>query len=169
MYLIGCRYIESSAPHTQTVDCVSYLASHLHKQILSSHLLCYPKFVLKTSDLADLQRTKLGITYIRTVHITPLPRTTPFGILSFNSSNMASGGASPLPSFPVSRTATPSSNLNPNASRKITICVFCGASSGKNPAHMQAARDLGKVMADNNISLGTLELGQAETQASTNY
>ncbi|KAK8135871.1 hypothetical protein PG984_003811 [Apiospora sp. TS-2023a] len=67
---------------------------------------------------------------------------------------MESGGASPLPAFQVSRTSTPSSNLNPNAtSRKVKICVYCGSAKGNDPAHMQAARDLGKLMAENDISL----------------
>ncbi|KAK6833997.1 hypothetical protein PG987_008691 [Apiospora arundinis] len=67
---------------------------------------------------------------------------------------MASGGASPLPSSAATRTSTPSSNLNPNApSRKVKICVYCGSAKGNDPAHMQAARDLGRVMAENNISL----------------
>ncbi|KAH9901965.1 hypothetical protein F4778DRAFT_134197 [Xylariomycetidae sp. FL2044] len=67
---------------------------------------------------------------------------------------MESGGASPMPaSSAVSRTATPS-NLNPDAApRPVKICVYCGASPGTNPAHMQAARDLGTLMAKNNISL----------------
>ncbi|KAK8111813.1 uncharacterized protein PG998_008270 [Apiospora kogelbergensis] len=67
---------------------------------------------------------------------------------------MASGGASPLPSSASPRTSTPSSNLNPNApSRKVKICVYCGSAKGNDPTHMQAARDLGRLMAENNISL----------------
>ena len=70
-------------------------------------------------------------------------------------SKMASGGASPLPSSASPRTSTPSSNLNPNApSRKVKICVYCGSAKGNDPTHMQAARDLGRLMAENNISLG---------------
>ncbi|KAK8065295.1 hypothetical protein PG997_012042 [Apiospora hydei] len=61
----------------------------------------------------------------------------------------------PLPSFSASRTSTPSSNLNPNAtSRKVKICVYCGSAKGNDPAHLQAARDLGRLMAENDISLG---------------
>ncbi|CAK7272002.1 hypothetical protein SEPCBS57363_004910 [Sporothrix epigloea] len=37
--------------------------------------------------------------------------------------------------------------------KKTKICVYCGSSPGKNPVYMQAARDLAKVMADNNIGL----------------
>lgn len=38
--------------------------------------------------------------------------------------------------------------------KKTKICVYCGSSPGNNPVYMQAARDLAKVMADNNIGLG---------------
>ncbi|KAK3378152.1 lysine decarboxylase family [Podospora didyma] len=65
---------------------------------------------------------------------------------------MESGGASPLPSFPVSRTSTPS-RLNPDGTKRTVICVYCGASPGKNPAHLEAARALARAMAANNISL----------------
>ncbi|RYO86734.1 hypothetical protein DL762_000568 [Monosporascus cannonballus] len=68
---------------------------------------------------------------------------------------LESGGVSPMMSAPASRTDTPS-NLNPNAppKRKQTkICVYCGSSAGKNSAHLQAARELGKLMAENNIKL----------------
>ncbi|KAI1853604.1 hypothetical protein JX266_001588 [Neoarthrinium moseri] len=67
---------------------------------------------------------------------------------------MESGGASP---FPASRTATPSgtSNLNPNsqANKKVKICVYCGSAGGKSPEHIEAARQLGTLMAENGISL----------------
>ncbi|GAO16985.1 hypothetical protein UVI_02044250 [Ustilaginoidea virens] len=33
------------------------------------------------------------------------------------------------------------------------ICVFCGSSAGASPAHMEAARQLGEIMAKNNIDL----------------
>ena len=65
---------------------------------------------------------------------------------------MESGGVSPMPSFPTSRTSTPS-NLNP-ASRQTKICVYCGSMSGESPAHMEAARELARAMAANNIGLG---------------
>jgi hypothetical protein len=53
------------------------------------------------------------------------------------------------------------SDLNPNSianksstsSKTVKICVFCGASPGKSPAHMQAAKDLAKVMAEHKIQL----------------
>lgn len=66
---------------------------------------------------------------------------------------MESGGASPFPVAP--RTSTPSgSNLNPNARKKVKICVYCGSAPGKDPAHVEAARRLGTIMAENDISLG---------------
>lgn len=53
------------------------------------------------------------------------------------------------------RTSTPSP-LNPNATkdRKVKIAVYCGSSPGHDPAHMEMARQLARVMAKNNISLG---------------
>ncbi|KAI9898568.1 hypothetical protein N3K66_006928 [Trichothecium roseum] len=40
-----------------------------------------------------------------------------------------------------------------NGAPRTKICVYCGASSGSSPAHMEAARQLGRVMAENNIDL----------------
>ncbi len=34
------------------------------------------------------------------------------------------------------------------AQRSLSICVFCGAKEGNNPAHAEAARDLGAAIAD---------------------
>ncbi|KAI1358451.1 hypothetical protein F5Y08DRAFT_115934 [Xylaria arbuscula] len=67
---------------------------------------------------------------------------------------MESGGASPMPSSTATpRTSTPSM-LNPNANPPQTkICVYCGSSAGKGTLHIEAARALGKAMADNNIGL----------------
>ncbi|KAI1342090.1 hypothetical protein F5Y15DRAFT_331929 [Xylariaceae sp. FL0016] len=67
---------------------------------------------------------------------------------------MESGGASPMPSSTgTPRTSTPSL-LNPNAGpRRTKICVFCGSASGKSEKHVQAARELGKLMAEKNIGL----------------
>ncbi|KAL1896539.1 hypothetical protein Sste5346_004573 [Sporothrix stenoceras] len=80
---------------------------------------------------------------------------------------MESGGASPMPS--ASRTSTPTTNAtvhsnlsqvtsvddfaDPSVPKKTKICVYCGSSPGKNPVYMQAARDLARVMAENNIGL----------------
>lgn len=50
------------------------------------------------------------------------------------------------------RTSTPS-NLGTNGEPQTKICVYCGSSPGHNPAHMQAARDLARVMAEKNIGL----------------
>ncbi|KAG9245301.1 hypothetical protein BJ878DRAFT_541414 [Calycina marina] len=71
---------------------------------------------------------------------------------------MASGGVSPAPGMAngihSTDTELPLSKLNPeHVSQKIKICVFCGASPGKSPAHMEAARELARVMHENNISL----------------
>ncbi|PSS00834.1 hypothetical protein BD289DRAFT_465048 [Coniella lustricola] len=55
---------------------------------------------------------------------------------------MESGGASPMP-----RTATPLKN------GKRKICVYCGSSPGTKPEHMEAARQLARVMAANDIGL----------------
>ena len=68
---------------------------------------------------------------------------------------MASGGGSPYPSIPASRTSTPSS-LNPDAPKPVKICVYCGSSKGTKPAHVESARALARVMAANNIGLGEL-------------
>ncbi|CAK7243664.1 MAG: hypothetical protein STHCBS139747_005190 [Sporothrix thermara] len=76
---------------------------------------------------------------------------------------MESGGASPMPSGTPTSAAPVHSNLSqvtsatviadPSVPKKTKICVYCGSSPGKNPVYMQAARDLAKVMADNNIGL----------------
>jgi predicted Rossmann-fold nucleotide-binding protein len=47
--------------------------------------------------------------------------------------------------------------LGPNAQgKKVKICVYCGSAPGKDPAHIEAARELGKLMAENDIELGKL-------------
>ena len=70
---------------------------------------------------------------------------------------MESGGVSPFPSIPASRTATPSS-LNPDGSRRTKICVYCGASAGFKADHVEAARALARAMAAKNIGLGEFVL-----------
>ncbi|KAI0157740.1 hypothetical protein GGR57DRAFT_460785 [Xylariaceae sp. FL1272] len=67
---------------------------------------------------------------------------------------MDSTGASPMPSsFVTPRSSTPSM-LNPNAAtRQTKICVYCGSGSGKDPKHIEAARALGRAMAEKNIAL----------------
>lgn len=40
-----------------------------------------------------------------------------------------------------------------NNAPRAKVCVYCGANAGANPAHMEAARQLGRVMAENNIDL----------------
>ncbi|CZR60171.1 related to Rossmann fold nucleotide-binding protein [Phialocephala subalpina] len=88
---------------------------------------------------------------------------------------MASGGASPATSIldgvGPSTSLHGLSKLNPNnilntsndenlapsaaanGTPKVKICVFCGASPGKSPAHMEAARSLAHAFHKNNISL----------------
>ena len=48
----------------------------------------------------------------------------------------------------------PTPNGAPHTPAK--ICVYCGSSPGKNPAYVKAAQELGRLMAENNIQLGTL-------------
>jgi hypothetical protein len=43
-----------------------------------------------------------------------------------------------------------------NGHPRTKICVYCGAAPGASPAHLEAARALGKAMAANNIDLGKL-------------
>ncbi|KUJ11576.1 uncharacterized protein LY89DRAFT_227770 [Mollisia scopiformis] len=82
---------------------------------------------------------------------------------------MASGGASPAAKpTDLSTPLHGLSKLNPNhvlsiasdenatpsnGSPTVKVCVFCGSSAGKSPAHMEAARSLAKVFHENNISL----------------
>lgn len=42
---------------------------------------------------------------------------------------------------------------NRPAESKLSLCVYCGSGEGRNPSYMQAARDLGSCMAENNIGL----------------
>lgn len=62
---------------------------------------------------------------------------------------MESGGASPIP-----QPATAGATATPPERRKTKICVYCGASPGSRPEHMEAARQLARVMAANDIGLG---------------
>lgn len=57
---------------------------------------------------------------------------------------MDSGGSSPMP--------PPTTTPQQTAKRK--ICVYCGSSPGTKPEHMEAARELARVMAANDIGLG---------------
>ena len=41
-----------------------------------------------------------------------------------------------------------------NMTARTKICVYCGASPGASPAHMEAARNLARAMATKNIDLG---------------
>lgn len=60
---------------------------------------------------------------------------------------MESGGTTPVPAV-----STPSDG--PFEQRRTKICVYCGSSPGSKPEHMEAARQLARVMAANNIQLG---------------
>lgn len=43
---------------------------------------------------------------------------------------------------------------NGSATPRTKICVYCGASAGGGPAHMEMARQLARAMAAGNIDLG---------------
>ncbi|KAL2256678.1 hypothetical protein VTK26DRAFT_1313 [Humicola hyalothermophila] len=60
---------------------------------------------------------------------------------------MASGGASSSPAASGTSTAANS------APKRTKICVYCGSSAGNDPAHVEAARALGRAMAARNIAL----------------
>lgn len=47
-----------------------------------------------------------------------------------------------------------SQNGSSNGQPRTKICVYCGAAPGASPAHIEAARALGRAMAANNIDLG---------------
>lgn len=45
---------------------------------------------------------------------------------------------------------------NANGTPRTKICVFCGSSAGNDPEHVETARELARVMAENDIDLGKL-------------
>jgi predicted Rossmann-fold nucleotide-binding protein len=49
---------------------------------------------------------------------------------------------------------TATNGTTTNGTPRARVCVFCGSNGGASPAHMEAARQLGRVMAENNIDLG---------------
>lgn len=55
--------------------------------------------------------------------------------------------------IPTSCASTPSNVKNEVSSRRVKICVYCGSSPGHDPAHLEAARELARVMAAHNIAL----------------
>jgi len=65
---------------------------------------------------------------------------------------MQSGGATPV----TNGVTTPSAGCakSPPPDQRTKICVYCGSSSGSNPAHMETARELARVMAAKDIALG---------------
>ena len=69
--------------------------------------------------------------------------------------------ASPFKSYLLNRRLvyiSSSSRMTYTASTNMTartkICVYCGASPGASPGHMEAARNLARAMAAKNIDLG---------------
>lgn len=52
-------------------------------------------------------------------------------------------------------TSTPSSTTP----KRTKICVYCGSSPGNKPEHVEAARELARLMAANNIALGKFLAG----------
>jgi hypothetical protein len=53
---------------------------------------------------------------------------------------------------------TSSATLSSAAPKRTKICVYCGASTGTKPEHVEAARALARAMAANNIALGEFSL-----------
>ncbi|KAK2677411.1 hypothetical protein RAB80_006151 [Fusarium oxysporum f. sp. vasinfectum] len=47
--------------------------------------------------------------------------------------------------------------VSQNGHPRTKICVYCGAAPGASPAHIEAARALGRAMAENNIDLGAIK------------
>src|ERR1700734_3539626 len=68
---------------------------------------------------------------------------------------MASGGASRTPSIdePSAPLTVANGTSTPSTSLQTTICVFCGASPGKSPTYMAAAKSLAEVFHKHNIKL----------------
>ncbi|KAJ0117059.1 lysine decarboxylase family protein [Diaporthe amygdali] len=59
------------------------------------------------------------------------------------------GASAPAPQA----STTPSLSNGPTEQRQTKICVYCGASPGNKPEHMESARQLARVMAAHNIGL----------------
>ena len=55
-----------------------------------------------------------------------------------------------------------------NITARTKICVYCGASPGASPAHMEAARNLARAMAAQNIDLGQFNYIPLVRRASDN-
>lgn len=54
-----------------------------------------------------------------------------------------------------------SSNGHANGTPRTKICVYCGSSGGNDPEHVEVARELARVMAENDIDLGKLKKKKA--------
>lgn len=63
----------------------------------------------------------------------------------------------PLPSYYTQQHTIKPSLFLPvsimSTTKKPVVCVFCGASPGNSPAHLEAARSLAKILHENNINL----------------
>ncbi|KAL6402150.1 hypothetical protein AUP68_14616 [Ilyonectria robusta] len=55
---------------------------------------------------------------------------------------------------PSAENGTAANGSSANGQTRTKICVYCGASAGASPAHIEAARTLGRAMAASNIDLG---------------
>ncbi|KAI5461513.1 lysine decarboxylase-like protein [Mariannaea sp. PMI_226] len=55
--------------------------------------------------------------------------------------------------LPATENGNGTNGSSANGHLRTKICVYCGASAGASPAHIEAARQLGRVMAANNIDL----------------
>jgi len=64
-----------------------------------------------------------------------------------------SGAAGDVAPAAQASTSAPSTSGADTPPQRTKICVFCGSSPGYDPAHMEAARELARVMAKNNIAL----------------
>lgn len=45
-------------------------------------------------------------------------------------------------------------NGTTNGTPRTKICVYCGSAAGNDPEHVEVARELARVMAENDIDLG---------------
>lgn len=69
-----------------------------------------------------------------------------------------------------SQAAVASQTNTSNGQPRTKICVYCGSAPGASPAHIEAARALGKAMAENNIDLGeSLASPKADRRAPEHY
>lgn len=60
-----------------------------------------------------------------------------------------------------------SANGHTNGTPRTKICVYCGSSGGNDPEHMETARELARVMAENDIDLGKAPLSSTYSSQET--